>query len=47
MNIYLQYAFIALTLLVAVWYLIKLFRETFFSKKKKCGGGVNCKCGRE
>ncbi|MGM5631822.1 hypothetical protein O2K51_13065 [Apibacter raozihei] len=41
-----QYAFIALSLILAVWYIVKLFRETFLTKKNGCGG-TNCKCGRD
>ncbi|MDR1877285.1 MAG: FeoB-associated Cys-rich membrane protein [Flavobacteriaceae bacterium] len=46
MNIYIQYAFIAVTLIIAIWYLVKLFKDTFSSKKKGCGG-TNCKCGKD
>ncbi len=45
MNIYLQYLFIAVVLIVAVWYIVKLFKDTFFSNKKNCGG-TDCKCGK-
>ncbi|MDR3273429.1 MAG: FeoB-associated Cys-rich membrane protein [Flavobacteriaceae bacterium] len=47
MNIYLQYIFIAVMLLVAAGYVVKLFKDTFFSKKKGCGGGADCKCGKK
>ncbi|MDR2122824.1 MAG: FeoB-associated Cys-rich membrane protein [Flavobacteriaceae bacterium] len=47
MNIYIQYAFIAVTLIVAVGYIIKLFKDTFYSGKKNCDGGTSCKCGKD
>jgi hypothetical protein len=46
-NIYLQYAFIMITLVVSIGYMVKLFKDTFSSRKKNCGGGANCKCGKE
>ena len=46
MNIYLQYIFIAVMLVVAVGYVIKLFKDTFLSKKKNCDE-TNCKCGKK
>lgn len=45
MNIYVQYIFIAIVLVFAVGYVVKLFKNTFFNKKKGCGS-TNCKCGK-
>ena len=37
-----QYIFIAVVFVIAVWYVIKISKESFGSKKKSCSKGCGC-----
>ncbi|GEM_PF-972365 len=40
-NIYVQYAFIAVVFAFAIWYMIKLVKDTF-KGKSNCSKGCGC-----